>query len=203
MNLALAAAAAYLLGGVPFAALAARAKGVDLRTHGSGNLGATNAIRILGPAVGIPVLLADVAKGWFCASMIPRLFGSASIEAGIVCAAAAVVGHVFPIALSFRGGKGVATAAGALFALAPRSITLACVAFVVVLLVSRFVSLASIAASLTLAISLWASPSPRVLQLAGSAIAALVIGRHRANVARLLTGTEPRVRIGRIGRGAA
>jgi glycerol-3-phosphate acyltransferase PlsY len=198
MSVLLAALAAYLIGGIPFAALAARARGIDLRTHGSGNLGATNAIRVLGPGLGIPVLLADMAKGWAAAALVPR-FAGGRVEVGILCAAAAVAGHVFPIALGFRGGKGVATAAGALFALAPHGIGIACVVFVIVLITTRYVSVASIAASAALAISLWVQPAPLVLRLAGGAIAALVIARHRTNIARLVAGTEPRVRLRRAG----
>jgi glycerol-3-phosphate acyltransferase PlsY len=194
VNVLVAALLAYLVGCIPFAAIAARAKGVDLRAHGSGNLGATNAIRVLGPAIGVPVLLADVAKGWCAAALVPKLLGAESVEARILCAAAAVAGHVFPAPLGFKGGKGVATAAGALFALAPLAIGIAVGAFLITLAATRFVSLASIAASAALAIALWLQSTPLALRIAGSAIAALVILRHRANVSRLLAGTEPRVR---------
>jgi glycerol-3-phosphate acyltransferase PlsY len=198
VSVVLAAIVAYLIGCIPFAALAARAKGVDLRVHGSGNLGATNAIRVLGPAVGIPVLLADVAKGWCAAAIVPRIAGPPHMETAILCAAAAVAGHVFPVTLGLRGGKGVATAAGALFALAPGAIGIAAAAFVAVLLGTRYVSLASITASAALAIALWVEGAPLVLRVAGSAIALLVITRHRANVTRLARGTEPRVRLRRM-----
>ncbi len=193
MNVVLAAVLAYLVGCIPFAALAARAKGIDLRSQGSGNLGATNAIRVLGPAVGIPVLLADLAKGWAAVALVSKL-GGGSVETKILCAASAVAGHVFPVTLGFRGGKGVATAAGALFALAPVAIGIAAAVFALVLMATRFVSAASIAASAALASALWLQSSPMSLRIAGSAIAALVIVRHRSNLARLFAGTEPRVR---------
>ncbi len=195
----MAAVLAYLVGGIPFAVLAARAKGIDLRTQGSGNLGATNAIRVLGPALGVPVLLGDLAKGWFGAAVLPRFVSSPATETGLLCAGAAVLGHVFPIFLKLRGGKGVATAAGAFLALAPGPIALAALAFVVVLGLSRYVSLASIAASLTLVAGLWATPRPLAFRLLGTAIAALVLYRHRGNVSRLLAGTESRVGVRRAG----
>lgn len=193
MNLLFAAVAAYFVGSIPFAALAARAKGLDLRVHGSGNLGATNAIRVLGPAFGVPVLLGDVAKGWFAAAIVPRLVGDPSLTTQLLCAGAGVLGHVFPVFLRFRGGKGVATAAGAFLALAPGPIGIAALVFGLVLAASRFVSLASIAASITLVVGLWVAPCPLALRLLGSAIAALVLVRHRTNVGRLLAGTESRV----------
>ncbi len=196
MNVALAAIVAYAVGCIPFAALAARAKGIDLRNEGSGNLGATNAIRVLGPWLGVPVLLADLAKGWFAGAIVPRIAGG-RVEIGILCAAAAVAGHIFPVTLRFRGGKGVATAAGALFALAPGAIGIACVVFALALMSTRYVSVASIAASAALAVSLWVEPAALSLRLAGSAIAALVIARHRTNIVRLFAGAEPRVRLRR------
>lgn len=199
MNVALAALVAYVVGSVPFSALAARMKGVDLRAHGSGNLGATNAIRVLGPKVGVPVLLADVAKGWIAAALVPPLFSLSGPTVGILCGAAAILGHVFPIGVGFRGGKGVATSAGAFLALAPGPIGVAILTFAIFLLTTRIVSLASIAASLTLAIGLWVGSVPLAVRLVGSSIAALVLFRHRGNFARLLSGTEPRVSFSRGG----
>lgn len=200
MNPWFAALVAYLVGSIPFAALAARAKGIDLRAHGSGNLGATNAIRVLGPGLGIPVLLGDVAKGWFAAAIVPRLAADGSLTTQLLCAGAGVLGHIFPVFLRLRGGKGVATAAGAFLALAPGPIAVAALAFVLVLAASRFVSLASIAASITLVVGLWVAPCPLALRVLGTAIAALVLVRHRTNVGRLLAGTESRVTGPRAGR---
>lgn len=193
MKLGVAILLAYLVGGIPFAAIAARAKGIDLRAKGSGNLGATNAIRVLGAKVGIPVLLADVLKGWVGAALIPAAFTLGSFEARVACGAAAIAGHIFPVFLGFRGGKGVATSAGVFLALAPIPIGLAIAAFALVLLVTRYVSLASLVASATLGATLWMFELPRMLQVAGSVIALLVMYRHRSNWKRILEGTESRV----------
>jgi glycerol-3-phosphate acyltransferase PlsY len=192
----------YVLGSVPFSLLASRLKGVDLRAHGSGNLGATNAIRVLGPAIGVPVLLADVAKGLVAVAVIPRLAGADASWAPILCGVAAVLGHVWSVFLKLRGGKGVATAAGAFFALAPRGVAIALAVFLVVLLTSRFVSLSSIAAALALPIALWGTGASQPVVAAGLGLAILVVVRHRANVARLLAGTESRIRLGGSGKGA-
>jgi acyl phosphate:glycerol-3-phosphate acyltransferase len=188
-----AAVVSYLLGGIPFAQIAARLKGIDLRLHGSGNVGATNAIRVLGKKFGIPVLLADMLKGWAAAALVPRAFGSTSAEMGILCGVAAVLGHIWPITLRFRGGKGVATSGGALLALAPLATVVGLITFVGVLLAFRYVSLASLCASVALVSMLWIRPSPASLRLAATALAVVVVFRHRANVSRLLAGTEARI----------
>jgi glycerol-3-phosphate acyltransferase PlsY len=189
--------AAYFLGSIPFALLVAKARGVDLRAHGSGNLGATNAIRVLGPFLGVPVLLADVLKGFLAASVLPPVFGLAGLDVlALACGAAAILGHVFSVFLRFRGGKGVATACGVFVALAPAATGVALGVFGVVLLASRYVSLASIAAALALPSVLFATNAPPALRIAGVAVSALVIARHRSNLSRLLAGTESRVRFG-------
>lgn len=193
----------YLLGSVPFALVAARLKGVDLRRHGSGNLGATNAIRVLGPALGIPVLLADIAKGFLAVAAIPVVLGAEASLAPLLCGVAAVTGHVWPVFLRFRGGKGVAAAAGAFFALAPRGVGIALTVFVVVLLVSRFVSLSSILAALALPFALWGTGAPPPVLMTGVALAVLVVARHRSNVGRILAGTESRIRFGGPGKGSS
>ncbi|GJM45018.1 MAG: glycerol-3-phosphate acyltransferase [Gemmatimonadota bacterium] len=189
--------ASYLLGSVPFAVLAGRWKGVDLRSQGSGNLGATNAIRVLGAAVGVPVLIADILKGVLSAAWISGLFGPADEMTRLACGAAAVVGHVFPVFLGFRGGKGVATAGGAFLALAPAATGVAMGMFVLVLLIGRYVSLASVMAAITLPITLWTTNASSVLRGAGVLIGLLVIVRHRANLNRLRQGTESRMSLGK------
>jgi glycerol-3-phosphate acyltransferase PlsY len=183
----------YLLGSIPFGQVAAHIKGIDLRQHGSGNVGATNAIRILGKKLGIPVLLADIGKGWAAAALVPRAFGIMSPEVGILCGVAAVLGHIWPATLKFRGGKGVATSAGALFALAPLATLVGLAAFLTVLLVFRYASLASLSAAFALVSVRWIQPNALSLRLAGTALGVVVALRHRSNVSRLLAGTEPRV----------
>jgi glycerol-3-phosphate acyltransferase PlsY len=197
---AIGAALAFLLGGVPFAALAARLKGVDLRSKGSGNLGATNAIRVLGARAGVPVLLADVGKGFAAAAGIPALLGGGGAALPLICGAAAIAGHVWTPFLRFRGGKGVATAGGVFLALAPRGVGIAALAFAVTFLASRYVSLASMVAAVVLPLALWGTGASRPILLAGVGICALVLVRHRANLSRLAAGTEHRVRFGRSGR---
>jgi glycerol-3-phosphate acyltransferase PlsY len=200
MSEALAILASYLLGSIPFALLAAKVRGVDLRKHGSGNLGATNAIRVLGPGLGVPVLLADVAKGLVSVTVLPSLSGGASWGLPLACGAAAIVGHVASVFLRFRGGKGVAAAAGAFLGLAPAALGVAALVFVVVLLATRYVSLASILAAAALPVALWRSGARPEIIAVGVALAALVLLRHRANLARLAAGREARVSFGRRGR---
>jgi glycerol-3-phosphate acyltransferase PlsY len=191
---AAAAAIAYLLGAVPFAALAARACGRDLRREGSGNLGATNAIRVLGPAIGVPVLLADIAKGWVAVAFLPGWLGASGVTTALLCGVAVVAGHVWPVFLRFRGGKGVAAGAGAFLGLAPAATGMALAVFVIVLLGTRYVSLASMIAGATLPVFLWLRSAPPAVWWVGLALAVLVIVRHRANIRRLASGTENRVR---------
>ncbi|MGQ0720385.1 MAG: glycerol-3-phosphate 1-O-acyltransferase PlsY [Candidatus Eiseniibacteriota bacterium] len=200
-RVAVAVAVAWLLGSVPFALLAARIKGVDLRLHGSGNLGATNAIRVLGPVLGVPVLIADVAKGWIAAAVIPRLSASTLEALPLACGAAAILGHVASPFLRFRGGKGVAAAAGVFLALAPQGLAVAAAVFAAVLLITRYVSLASMAGAAALPVALVALRARTELVAAGAVLAVLVAVRHRANVARMLRGTEHRATFRR--RGAA
>jgi glycerol-3-phosphate acyltransferase PlsY len=193
--IAVAVLLSYLLGGVPFALIAGRWKGIDLRAHGSGNLGATNAIRVLGKGLGIPVLLLDVLKGVGAAALLPMLLGPFGESGRLLCGAAAVAGHVFSPFLRFRGGKGVATAGGAFLALAPAATGIVFLVFLVSLLVGRFVSLASVLAAASLPIALAGFGASRLMLGAGILIAGLVVFRHRQNLGRLRAGTE-----GRIGR---
>jgi glycerol-3-phosphate acyltransferase PlsY len=195
--------ASYVLGSVPFALVAARIRGIDLREHGSGNLGATNAIRVLGPALGIPVLLADVAKGLIAVAVIPAVLGAEGPAVPLLCGFAAIAGHVWSLFLKFRGGKGVATAAGAFFALAPRGVGIALTVFILVLLVSRFVSLSSILAAVALPFALWGTGASQPVLGAGVALAILVVVKHRTNVTRLLAGTESRIHFGSSGKGTS
>jgi glycerol-3-phosphate acyltransferase PlsY len=197
MKLALVVLLAYAVGGIPFAVLAGKLKGVDLTKQGSGNPGATNAIRVLGPAIGVPVLLLDALKGWLCVVALAPLGGVAGDGARLACGAAAVLGHVWPAALRFRGGKGVATAGGVFLGLAPAAAGIVVAVFVVTLLALRFVSVASMAAAITLPIALAARGAPRMILGVGLATCVLILVRHRANLARLAAGTESRVRFSR------
>ena len=203
MNLAVAIGVAYLLGSIPFALLAARLRRVDLRAHGSGNLGATNAIRVLGAPLGFTVLFLDLVKGLLAATVVPQAIVGASAVAPLACAGAAIAGHIWPVFAGFRGGKGVATAAGAFLGLAPRGVGIALAAFVLVLLGTRYVSLASIVAALVLPLALWRTDASSAILWTGIAVATLVIVRHRTNVKRLFEGTEHRVPLRKSRRGAS
>lgn len=195
---ALLVAASYLLGSVSFSyLLVRRSAGRDVRTVGSGNPGATNALRAAGKRVGAAVLVLDVAKG-VLPTLAGRALGRPEIIVGAI-ALAVVLGHVFPIFLGFRGGKGVATAAGALGALAPLPLLLVLVAFVMVVALSRYVSLGSVVAALSFVPAAWLTNrlgwtrvDPWVI-MAGGLIATLVLIRHRSNLVRLFAGRERRL----------
>lgn len=187
-------AVSYLLGSIPSSYLAGRlARDIDLREHGSGNLGATNTFRVLGAWVAAPVLLFDLAKGWFPAWYFPLWDTAAAWQWALAYGAAAIVGHVFSVFMGFRGGKGVATAAGVFLALAPTAVAAAIVVWILVLLLFRIVSLASISAAVGLVVVLWAVETRAAVVWLGFAIAAFVIHAHRANIRRLLRGEEYRL----------
>lgn len=192
-------AGSYLLGSVSFSYLIVRMlQGRDVRTVGSGNAGATNVLRTAGKGPGIAALLLDLGKG-VTAVLAARALAVPPLVVG-GAAAAVVLGHVFPAFLGFRGGKGVATAAGALGALSPPAMALTLAVFVVVVAWKRYVSLGSIAAALAFPFLLllcrrlgWVGAGERELFEAGLAIAALVLFKHRGNLRRLLAGTESRL----------
>ena len=192
-----AALLAYLLGSIPFGFIAGLIAGVDVRKHGSGNIGATNTLRVLGTKYGYSVFVADVLKGFVAvriALWLARFDPSTGYCIGILAAFFVVVGHSFPLWLRFRGGKGVAAAAGACLGLVPLATVVAAVVWVATLLMFRYVSLASIVAAIVLALSalfLGYATDPILLTFT-CLIAALIILRHRSNIARLLQGREPR-----------
>jgi glycerol-3-phosphate acyltransferase PlsY len=181
----------YLVGSVPFAFLVARWRGIDLRARGSRNVGASNVLRTAGVLSGVAALVLDGVKGAAAVVIADRLtMGSAW---GVAAAVASVVGHVFPVWLGFRGGKGVATAAGAFGVLAPDVVAVATVAFVLAVWVSRYISVGSMVAACALVVSTVALRGDLTLALGACAVAALVLWRHRENVVRLRAGTERRV----------
>ena len=182
----------YLIGSCPFGYWAGLLKGIDLRKEGSGNTGGTNAVRVLGPRIGIPVIVLDVLKGT-AAVLIASSFGGTGAE--VLAAVAAVLGHTFPIFLRFRGGKAVATGAGAMFGLAPEIALGVTILWLVVALLTRYVSVASMVAALAFVVSaiLTGQPWPVVaFTVFGTCI---VFWRHRTNIARLRAGTENRVNL--------
>lgn len=196
MNFVLIALGAFLLGSIPTGYLVARAKGVDIRQHGSGNIGATNVFRTLGKPLGIFVFVIDALKG-FAAVWLASRFGGGSDWAGIVAAVATIAGHNYTPWLGFKGGKGIATSAGVLLALMPWAVLAIAVVWIVVFQISRYVSLASICAAAALPVAvgaLWSAGCGGNGPLLGFSlvISALAIWRHRTNIQRLRAGTESR-----------
>jgi len=186
----------YLLGSLPFAYWVPRVfRGEDIRTKGSGNVGASNVFRIYGRSLGIPVALLDVAKG-FAAASLGLWAGGALV--GILAAAAAMVGHARPIFLRFeKGGKMAATAGGATFALAPLVAFCCLGVWLVVFAVTRYASVATIATAVSLAVLVVALGYPWPIVVFAIAGAAAVIAVHRQNIRRLLNGTEHRFELHR------
>jgi acyl phosphate:glycerol-3-phosphate acyltransferase len=195
--------ASYLLGSIPAGYLAGSLAGVDIREVGSGNIGATNVTRVLGRRYGYPVFAVDFLKGLAAVRLSIFLahqteFAGKSIELmGIVAAVACVVGHAFPIWLQFKGGKGVATSAGALFGLMPLAAVIGVLIWFIAFKLTRYVSVASITAAIALPIVIFIMISRgqadrQVLFYFSICLAALVILRHRSNLKRLMDGTESR-----------
>lgn len=187
--------AAYLLGAIPTSYLVVRlVQGRDLRTMGSGNLGATNLYRVLGWKYALPVGAFDLAKGLVPVSLFgPRAGGGELVP--LLLGIAAVTGHVFSVFVGFRGGKGVATGAGVVLGLAPWAFLVALVIWVIVVAATGYVSLGSIIAALVLPPAVWwLHPERRALVWLFALLAAIVIGLHRANLGRLIAGTEHRFR---------
>src|SRR6266481_1907154 len=203
LTLATVLVASYLLGSIPFGYLAGRLAGIDIRKAGSGNVGATNVVRVLGRRYGYPVFALDFLKGFGAVkiSMLmapgrPPDWNSPEIF-GILAAMCSVLGHLYPPWLKFNGGKGVATSAGALLALTPVATLIGIAIWVVMFWLTRYVSLASITAAVVLPIVILVVRSHdqnngRPLVIASVCVAAVVIWRHRSNLSRLIRGTEPR-----------
>ena len=186
--------ASYLLGAIPTSQVVARTlKGIDLREHGSGNLGATNALRVLGWKAATPIFIIDIAKGWFPTAMFP-LWDRAAIGWQLAYGAAAIVGHVFSLYVGFRGGKGVATGAGVFLALAPVAIAVGLVIWIGLVFATGYVSVASIAAAASLPVVVLLNQGIGPIFVLSIALAAFVIYAHRSNMARLARGEENRFR---------
>jgi acyl phosphate:glycerol-3-phosphate acyltransferase len=180
----------YLLGSIPTGYIVGALAGVDIRKVGSGNIGATNVARVVGKKRGLLTLIADIGKGFIPVFVAGRL--GLSQTAVALVAIAAFLGHLYPLFLKFRGGKGVATALGILLAIAPMATLVSMAVFGVVAVSSRLVSLGSIVAALTAPIMLWSlSYSPTVIAT-GVFLAVMITMRHRDNIQRLFAGTEPR-----------
>lgn len=202
--------AAYLLGSIPTGFLVAQARGIDIRTVGSGNIGATNVLRTLGKPAGVFVLLMDALKGWTAVMplslWVPLLLHGAGASMDrdvlkIIGGVCAILGHNYTCWLHFKGGKGIATSAGVLLALVPWALCIILSVWCVVTLLTRYVSLGSIAASAALPFASWATGESLIKVLVTGAMGALAIYKHKGNIQRLLQGTEPRFERG--GRGGS
>jgi glycerol-3-phosphate acyltransferase PlsY len=197
------AAAAYLLGAVPTGFLVARARGLDIRATGSGNIGATNVLRTVGRTAGILVLAIDFLKGLLActllATAIAQVFSSLTATTAphaetltLIAGVAVILGHNYTCWLHFKGGKGIATSAGVMAAWAPGALLIALAAWVIAFAATRYVSLASIAASVALPLATWLTGSPVATAGVTTALGCLALFRHRTNIRRLLDGSEHR-----------
>ena len=191
MRIVVAIVAGYLLGSIPFALLLTRSRGVDLRVAGSRNVGAANVLRTTGVMPVVAVMLLDAAKG--AAAILAARLLTDNLTIVMTAGLAAIVGHVYPAWLGFRGGKGVAASAGVFVMLAPLATAIAALVFVLTIFVTRFISAGSIAGALALAIATLAGNAPGPVIAGAIAAALLVMHRHRDNVSRLLAGTERRI----------
>ena len=193
----------YLVGSIPFGYVAGKIRGIDIRKIGSGNIGATNVVRVLGKRYGYSVFVLDFLKGFGAVKISMSIATDARPEwaspeiFGIFAAIASVIGHSFPVWLKFRGGKGVATSAGALFGLIPLAALIGIVIWVLVFWFTRYVSVASVVAAATLPLVILIMT--RLNQIHGNSLfysslglAAVVMWRHRSNFSRLMHGSEPR-----------
>lgn len=196
------APAAYLLGSIPFGLIVGKLfGGADVRKVGSGNIGATNVARAAGPLAGVLTLVLDAAKGAAAVLLAGRFTGESATWMTIA-GLAALIGHCYPVWLGFRGGKGVATAAGLFLALCPLALLGSLTLFILVVTFSRYVSLGSLAAAASIPLLvylLWAPPHapPYIVTFGALAAAMLVVYKHDANIQRLVEGTEPRFSFGK------
>jgi len=191
MDKVLLSVVAYLFGAIPFGLLVAKSRGVDIRTQGSGNIGATNVFRVIGKGWGIFTFALDALKGFIPAFVFPRLAGL-DAEWGVLFGIVAILGHSFPVYLRFKGGKGVATSAGMLLGVAPLAVGVGFACWALCMVISRYVSLSSIVAAIAVAVTVWIQDKGQVINIALTILSLLIIWLHRANIKRLLNGTENR-----------
>lgn len=197
LAMGLAFLASYLLGSMPVGYLYGRLRGVDIRTVGSRNVGATNVMRTLGTPAGVGVMLLDAAKGFAAAFFLVRITAypdSDLIRVG--CALAVIFGHTFTVFLGFKGGKGVATSLGAFLALAPVATALALAPFALMVTLTKYVSAGSLTAALLFPVLVWAAGEAgqyQAILVLSLVVGLVIILRHRANLGRILRGTENKI----------
>lgn len=180
----------YLMGSVPVGFILGSRSGIDVRAVGSGNVGATNVARVVGKGQGILTLIADTAKGFLPVILAMQL--GASLAATVLVGAAAFLGHLYPIFLKFKGGKGVATALGVFLAVAPMATLVLVALFACTVLASRIVSLSSILTAVAAPIIFWLFSYPPLVVGMAAFIALAITYRHRSNIRRMMNGSEPR-----------
>ena len=191
MNELLIVAIGYLVGSIPFAYLLSRRRGIDLRTVGSGNVGATNVLRTSGVPMAVAAMVLDALKGSIAVlAASPIAAGPATL---VAAGLASVVGHIYPVWLGFRGGKGVATAAGVFGILAPAALAIASAVFLLAVWTTRYISVGSLAGAATLAVAAAATDVPVAVTVGAVVTALVILHRHRGNLARIMAGTERRV----------
>jgi len=186
----LAVVVSYLIGSIPVGYLLGLTRGVDIRRRGSGNIGATNAWRVLGPVIGTTALIGDMAKG-VIAVFLGRHFGGQGLE--LFTAAAVLAGHSWPLFLGFKGGKIIATGLGVFLALAPSAALLALLVWLVMVALFRYISLASMTAAASMPVWMLLLHRPAWYVVFGVLAAATAVYKHRPNIRRLRDGTEPRL----------
>jgi len=185
----------YLIGALPFGLLVAKAKGINIREVGSGNIGATNVFRTVGKGWGLFTFALDAAKGALPVSLLATaMLSDADVASRAFGGFCAIAGHNWPVYLKFKGGKGVATSAGVLLGLTPATVGIGLIAWVVSFLLSRYVSVASMAAGIAVGIAVWPLHVEEsfVLPILVSLLAILIVARHKSNIQRLCAGTENR-----------
>lgn len=198
-NIAIVVIPSYLVGAIPASFIMGKmARGIDLREHGSGNLGAANTFRVLGRRAAVPVLLFDIGKGFFAVWYLSG-FGDGTIWFSLLAAVSVVIGHNYSVFVRFSGGKGVGTTAGAFLALAPYAVLFCVFIWIVTLLLTRIVSLASMVAAVLLPVSvhlsniLFDADTHGSVLLLSVVVAVLVIYKHRPNIQRLREGSEKKI----------
>ena len=185
----------YLLGAIPFGLIVGKnIYGIDLREHGSNNTGATNAFRVLGPMPALFVGIPDMLKGVLAVYFAQLL--SANPVIMVVAGIAAICGHNWSMWMKFRGGRGVATSGGVLLMLAPKVVGIVLVVFIILVAITRYVSLGSVTGGILVPFLMWYFEYPLVIKIFGIVVAIFIVLRHRANIKRLLNGTENKVKPG-------
>lgn len=195
---------AYLIGSIPTSYIFAKTlKGIDIRQYGSGNAGATNAYRVVGKIPGLAVLLIDVFKGVFTVTLLTRLFMKTGVipvvpeTYAIMLGFMAITGHIWTVFLNFKGGKGIAAAAGVLMGIAPKALLIGFIIWIIVFIWKRYVSLASIISAVAIPVIFSVLSYPLSYVIFGSLVCAITVSKHYPNIKRLVRGEERRISFGK------